>query len=122
MKLKTFEENTLVVEALHPIERMMIIIEGSLRMYQPTSDAAAAPQTPSQTTVFEEGDIVGHELVSWAASNPNFKDPPISNKHVKCLSKVTAFVLTSEDLRKLVSSKRIIFGTRAESGVFQCMR
>ncbi|KAL6282883.1 hypothetical protein ACE6H2_013812 [Prunus campanulata] len=75
MKLKTFEENTLVVEALHPLERMMIIIEGSLRMYQPTSDAAAAPQTPSQTTVFEEGDIVGHELVTWAASNPNFKDP-----------------------------------------------
>ncbi|CAB4276713.1 unnamed protein product [Prunus armeniaca] len=119
MKLRTFEENKLVVEAAHPLEQMMIIIEGSLRMYQTTSDAAAAP--PPQT-VFEAGDIVGHELVSWAASIRNFKDPPTSNTYVKCLSKVTAFVLTSEDLRKLVSSKRIMFGTRAEPEVFQWMR
>ncbi|PQM42799.1 cyclic nucleotide-gated ion channel 1-like [Prunus yedoensis var. nudiflora] len=83
MKLKTFKDNTLVVEPAHPLERMMIIIEGSLRMYQTTSDSAtAAEATPPQTTVFKEGDIVGHELVSWAASIRNFNDPPVSNKYV----------------------------------------
>ncbi|KAI5332259.1 hypothetical protein L3X38_022388 [Prunus dulcis] len=105
MKLKTFDDKEYIIEAEKPLEVMMIIVEGFGQVYPSTRHAAA--EAPSAQT-FKEGDILGRELVDWAAMTTHDR-PLISFQTVQCLTKVAAFVLKIEDLKRLVISKRIIF-------------
>lgn len=109
MKLKIFDDKEYIIEAEKPLEVMMIIVEGLVQVY-PSRELGmvlAAAEAPSAQT-FKEGDILGRELVDWAAM-PTHDRPPISSQTVQCLTKVAAFVLKFEDLKRLVISKRIIF-------------
>ncbi|XP_021802865.1 cyclic nucleotide-gated ion channel 1-like [Prunus avium] len=102
-----------------PIDRMLLIIEGTVLTYssitpnpsfargeETTKDSGAAPSpsTSMATNELEKGNVYGEELLKWASPNKTGIDNlPTSNENVRCHTKVEGFALSAKDLLKVVS-------------------
>ncbi|KAL6282758.1 hypothetical protein ACE6H2_013687 [Prunus campanulata] len=99
-----------------PIDRMLLIIEGTVLTYSITpnpsltrveetiKDSGAAPSPSMATKQLGKGDVYGEELLTWASPKKTGMDNlPTSNESVKCHTKVEGFALSAQDLLLVVS-------------------
>ncbi|XP_008225852.2 PREDICTED: cyclic nucleotide-gated ion channel 1-like [Prunus mume] len=103
LKPKVFEENAKVVEVGEPLNALLYIIAGSMKVYLPIIDAGEAAPSNSFDTL-EKGMFVGEQLLYWAMKTKAFDDQPASFKTIQCTKKVEAFALTVDDLKTLALS------------------
>ncbi|CAL2252715.1 unnamed protein product [Prunus armeniaca] len=101
---KIFQENDTVVEAGQPLHSMLFIISGTMQAYVPIRDA---PREVARPQTFEKGMFFGEQLLDWAAKTKTFDDQPLSDKTVRCSTKVEAFALTIDDLKTLVKTGKL---------------
>ncbi|CAL8148425.1 unnamed protein product [Prunus armeniaca] len=119
LKPVTYAVDHIIFPKEHPIDRMLLIIEGTVLTYSITpipsltpgeeKDSGAAPSPfPSMATKqLGKGDVYGEELLTWASPKKTGIDNlPTSNEYVKCHTKVEGFVLSAQDLLKVVSKSK----------------
>nr|XP_011470672.1 PREDICTED: cyclic nucleotide-gated ion channel 1-like [Fragaria vesca subsp. vesca] len=104
-----YNENNFILQEGDPVDKMLFITQGDAIIYRTSPDGSGS----SSTSSISNGDHYGEQLLNLAPD----VDPlslPISNWSVKCSTKVEAFFLMAEDLRKikihLVESGYIIDG------------
>ncbi|KAM2516684.1 hypothetical protein PS1_031653 [Malus domestica] len=104
LKPMIYNENKYINREMEPIEKMLFITQGTVRIYN-TSNIGGSGF--SRTSCLVRGDFHGEELLNWALYNVNVAsssdDLPISTRIVKCSTKVEGFTLMANDLRSLVS-------------------
>ncbi|KAM1049689.1 hypothetical protein FF2_031234 [Malus domestica] len=104
LKPMIYNENKYIIREMEPIEKMLFITQGTVRIYN-TSNIGGSGF--SRTSCLVRGDFHGEELLNWALYNVNVAsssdDLPISTRIVKCSTKVEGFTLMANDLRSLVS-------------------
>ncbi|PRQ58725.1 putative potassium channel, voltage-dependent, ERG [Rosa chinensis] len=107
MEIVEYPENTLIVERAGPLDRMVVITEGTMGVYKTSTNPS--PSAIIQGS-FDQVNVYGQiQLVSWALStNGNLDSLPISEETVKCHTKVEGFVLTASDLKKVLSKYGVI--------------
>lgn len=105
LKPVTYPENSYIVKEGEQLHFMLIITEGIIWKWTPTSTTCSSGKTNSSMVrkVLEKGDFYGEELLVWASPENSFAVLPISTEIVRCHTIVHAFVLTDEDLRSVVS-------------------
>ncbi|XP_062012689.1 cyclic nucleotide-gated ion channel 1-like [Rosa rugosa] len=101
-----YEENSYVVRAGEPDDKMLIITQGVLIVYVDNT-AAGSSSIIIPKSRFEKGEVYGEELLNGRI--------PISTRDVKCQTKVEAFALTSRGLKFVVTMLR---QTRTTSTLF----
>ncbi|CAL2252409.1 unnamed protein product [Prunus armeniaca] len=114
----TYAVDHIIFSKGHPIDRMLLIIEGTVLTYSITpipsltrseettkdSGAVPSPSTSVATKKLEERYVYGEELLTWASPNNTGMDNlPTSNENVKCHTKVEGFALSAKDLHLVVS-------------------
>ncbi|KAI5331642.1 hypothetical protein L3X38_021768 [Prunus dulcis] len=108
----TYAPDHIIFPMGHPIDRMLLIIEGTVLTYsssftrgeETTKDSGVAPSPSMATEELERGYVYGEELLKWASPNKTGIDKlPTSNENVKCLTKVEGFVLSAKNLQLVVS-------------------
>ncbi|XP_048427151.1 cyclic nucleotide-gated ion channel 1-like [Pyrus x bretschneideri] len=97
----SYNENSFIFQMGDPIDRMLFIIGGIAWTYT-SSDVQAEQGIPSMAPKpLRKGDFYGEELLDCASDS--FTKLPISSKHVRCQTKVEAFVLMAKDLKTVIS-------------------
>ncbi|XP_062005977.1 uncharacterized protein LOC133723169 [Rosa rugosa] len=95
-----YEENSYVVRAGDPDDRMLIITQGVIvctdRFRANAATAVSSSMIPKSR--FEKGEVYGGQLLTIEVDHPI----PISSRDVKCHTKVEAFALTSDGLKSVV--------------------
>ena len=83
---------------------MLFITQGSVCCFK-TSNGENSMGMDSDAHYIEKGEIWGEELLEWGfnRSSAHKKWVPISTKILKTTSKVEAFALMANDLKKLLS-------------------
>ncbi|CAB4306968.1 unnamed protein product [Prunus armeniaca] len=119
LKPVTYAVDHIIFPKEHPIDRMLLIIEGTVLTYSITpipsltpgeekdSGAAPSPSPSMATKQLGKGGVYGEELLTWASPEKTGIDNlPSSNEYVKCHTKVEGFVLSAQDLLKVVSKSK----------------
>ncbi|XP_021816227.1 cyclic nucleotide-gated ion channel 1-like isoform X1 [Prunus avium] len=117
LKPVTYAVDHIIFPKEHPIDRMLLIIKGTVLTYsitpipsltpgeETTKDSGAAPSMA--TKQLGKGGVYGEELLTWASPEKTGIDNlPTSNEYVKCHTKVEGFVLSAQDLLKVVSKSK----------------
>ncbi|XP_008225619.1 PREDICTED: cyclic nucleotide-gated ion channel 1-like [Prunus mume] len=106
----TYKANQMIFREGEPIDRMLLIIDGTVFTYSNSSFARREETTedsgvPSPKDKEEPGkSVYGEKLLRWASPNKSgFKDLPPWTENVKCLTKVEGFTLSAQDLQRVVS-------------------
>ncbi|PQP92223.1 hypothetical protein Pyn_39232 [Prunus yedoensis var. nudiflora] len=106
LKPKTYEVDRFIVKMDHPINRMLLITEGTVLTYkhirdeETEKDSGAAP-SPSPSMINRQlgkGDVYGQELLTWSSNQSGSHRHPICSEYVQCQTNVEGFVLSAEDL------------------------
>jgi hypothetical protein len=103
LKPKYYNEDIYILQMGEPL-MMLFITQGSVCCFK-TSNGENSMGMDSDAQYIEKGEIWGEELLEWGfnRSSAHKKWVPISTKIVKTTSKVEAFALTANDLKKLLS-------------------
>ncbi|PQM37349.1 cyclic nucleotide-gated ion channel 1-like [Prunus yedoensis var. nudiflora] len=109
----TYPADHIIFQMGHPIDRMLLIIDGTAWTYRTTpnpsfargDDSGAAPSPPQTATKrLGKGDVYGENLLTWASANKSgFEDLPRYTEYLKCDTKVEGFTLSAQDLLSVVS-------------------
>ncbi|CAL9015990.1 unnamed protein product, partial [Prunus brigantina] len=106
----TFEADQIIFQMGHPIDRMLLIIEGTAWTYrtrgeETAKDSGAAPSpSPTEPKRLGKGDVYGENLLTWAsAAKSGYEDLPQFTEYLKCETKVEGFTLSAQDLLRVVS-------------------
>ncbi|KAL6282756.1 hypothetical protein ACE6H2_013685 [Prunus campanulata] len=96
----TYPADRVIFQVGDPIDRMLLIIEGTVWTY---------------SKQLGEGDVYEENLLTWAsADKPRFEDLPRCTEYLKCETKVEGFTLSAQDLLRVVSkhegSWKLYFG------------
>lgn len=95
-------ENSYVAKVGEPIDRMVLITEGTMWIYTSNTSSAA-----NIRTTVENGQIYGDEqLLSWVSKDMqhvSFSTLPISNENVKCHTRVQGYAITAKNLKAVAS-------------------
>ncbi|CAN6564743.1 unnamed protein product [Malus baccata var. baccata] len=102
LKPATYSENSFIFRTGDPLDCMLLIIEGTMWTYASSDSHAGQGISSMGIKPLRKGDFYGEELLDWAS---DFTKVPVSSKHVKCHTKVKAFVLMAEDLGTVVSPR-----------------
>ncbi|KAL6197425.1 hypothetical protein ACLB2K_033034 [Fragaria x ananassa] len=81
-----YEENSYLVRAGEPDDKMLIITQGVLAIYVENKTASGSSSIIIPKSRIEKGEVYGEELLNGPI--------PISTRDVKCQTKVEAFALT----------------------------
>ncbi|KAI5331643.1 hypothetical protein L3X38_021769 [Prunus dulcis] len=114
LKLVTYKADHIIFQMDHPINRMLLIIEGTVLTYkhtrgeETTKDSGAAPSpSPSMITrLLGKGDVYGQELLTWSSNQSGIHSHPICSENVQCQTNVEGFVLSAEDLVEVSKCQR----------------
>lgn len=93
-----YEENSYLVRAGEPDDKMLIITQGMLAVYVDNNTASGSSSVIIPKSRIEKGEVYGEELLNGLI--------PISTRDVKCQTKVEAFALTSRGLKYVVKMLR----------------
>ncbi|XP_021816238.1 cyclic nucleotide-gated ion channel 1-like [Prunus avium] len=97
LKPVTYAVDHIIFPKEHPIDRMLLIIEGTVWTYGTSGEETA-------TKELGKGDVYGEELLMWASPyKAGIDNLPTSNENVKCHTQVEGFALSAKDLLKVVS-------------------
>ncbi|KAE8037506.1 hypothetical protein FH972_010092 [Carpinus fangiana] len=103
LKPKYYNEDIYILQVGEPL-MMLFITQGSVCSFK-TSNGENSMGMDSDAQFIEKGEIWGEELLEWGfnCSSAHKKWVPISTKILKTTSKVEAFALMANDLKKLLS-------------------
>ncbi|KAM1070346.1 hypothetical protein ACFX1X_002187 [Malus domestica] len=101
LKPVTYIENSIIFRMGDLLDSMLIIIEGTVWTYASTDSQAGQGISLMDTEPLGKGHCYGEELLDCASDC--FTKLPVSSKHVKCHTKIEAFVLLAKDLETVVS-------------------
>ncbi|KAM2007123.1 hypothetical protein ACFX15_002077 [Malus domestica] len=101
LKPVTYIENSIIFRMGDLLDSMLIITEGTVWTYASTDSQAGQGISLMDTEPLGKGHCYGEELLDCASDC--FTKLPVSSKHVKCHTKVEAFVLLAKDLETVVS-------------------
>ncbi|KAD0176508.1 hypothetical protein FH972_027276 [Carpinus fangiana] len=103
LKPKYYNEDIYILQVGEPL-MMLFFTQGSVCCFK-TSNGENRMGMDSDAQYIEKYEIWGEELLEWGfnCSSAHKKLVPISTKIVKTTSKVEAFALTANDLKKLLS-------------------
>ncbi|KAL6282751.1 hypothetical protein ACE6H2_013680 [Prunus campanulata] len=109
---KTYEVDRFIFKKDHPINRLLLITEGTVLTYKHTrgeetkKDSGAAPSS-SPSRELREGTVYGQELLTWSSNQSGIHSHPICSENVQCQTKVVeGFVLSAEDLVEVSKCQR----------------
>ncbi|KAH7557777.1 hypothetical protein JRO89_XS11G0219200 [Xanthoceras sorbifolium] len=97
-----YTEDTHIVRERDPIDQMLFVLQGRLRMYSCSSSASGTARHRGIRyipQVHENGDFCGEELVAWFQADPYSSNLPISTRTIRTATRVEGFALMFEDLR-----------------------
>ncbi|XP_050369817.1 uncharacterized protein LOC126787936 [Argentina anserina] len=98
----TYIENAHIIKAGTELDFMLFVIEGIMIWTNTTSDSLTTGYMMPKLCI-EKGDVYGEKLMSWASSNMNVSDLPISTQDFKCQKKIEAFSLKASHVQNVVS-------------------
>ncbi|KAL6123072.1 hypothetical protein ACLB2K_075599 [Fragaria x ananassa] len=94
-----------VAKVDEPVDRMVLVTEGTMWIYSSNSTGASASNKIHRTV--ENGGIYGDEqLLSWVSKNMqhvSLATIPISTENVKCHTRVEGFAITATDLKAVAT-------------------
>ncbi|KAK3218811.1 hypothetical protein Dsin_012781 [Dipteronia sinensis] len=115
IKPRVYAELTCIVREGDPIDEMLFVLHGKLWNF---SSAASSTNNVSprdrRKEILKDGDFWGEELVNWVQDESSYNlcgcfssssKKFISQTTIKALTKVEAFVLRIDDLKKLFNEK-----------------
>ncbi|KAM1407508.1 hypothetical protein ACFX2F_002078 [Malus domestica] len=105
LKPVTYNKNKFVFRMGDPVDCILFIIEGTVWTYALSDSQAGQGISSLATKRLVKGDFYGVELLDCATDS--FTELPASGKHVKCQTKVEAFLLMANDLDAVVSEHRL---------------
>ncbi|XP_068316276.1 cyclic nucleotide-gated ion channel 1-like [Pyrus communis] len=105
LKPVTYNKNDFVFRMGDPVDCMLFIIEGTVWTCALSDSQAGQGISSLATKRLVKGDFYGEELLDCASDS--FTELPASGKHVKCQTKVEAFLLMANDLDAVVSEHRL---------------
>ncbi|ESR35395.1 hypothetical protein CICLE_v10006626mg, partial [Citrus x clementina] len=105
LKLAYYNERSYIGREGNPVDEMLFVVQGKLRVYTSVSTV----RTGSQRTGHRDhknhhlkgGDFCGEELVAWFQADPYSSNFPVSTRTIQALTDVEAFVLMADDLQNL---------------------
>ncbi|KAL6132181.1 hypothetical protein ACLB2K_070552 [Fragaria x ananassa] len=105
LKPVIYPENSYVAKVDEPVDRMVLVIEGTMWIYSSNSTGTSASNKIHRTV--ENGGIYGDEqLLSWVSKNMqhvSLATIPISTENVKCHTRVEGFAITATDLKAVAT-------------------
>ncbi|KAL6127558.1 hypothetical protein ACLB2K_070923 [Fragaria x ananassa] len=105
LKPVIYPEHSYVAKVDEPVDRMVLVTEGTMWIYSSDSTGTSASNKIHRTV--ENGGIYGDEqLLSWASKNMqhvSFATIPISKENVKCHTRVEGFAITAKDLKAVAT-------------------
>ncbi|KAL6132182.1 hypothetical protein ACLB2K_070565 [Fragaria x ananassa] len=100
-----YPENSYVAKVDEPVDRMVLVTEGTMWIYSSNSTGTSASNKIHRTV--ENGGIYGDEqLLSWVSKNMqhvSLATIPISTENVKCHTRVEGFAITATDLKAVAT-------------------
>ncbi|KAI9160118.1 hypothetical protein LWI28_005226 [Acer negundo] len=108
IKPVVYAELTCIVREGDSIDKMLFVLHGKLWNF---SSAASSTNNVSprdrRKEILKDGDFWGEELVDWVQDESSYSSSNklISHTTIKALTKVEAFVLRIDDLKKLFNEK-----------------
>ncbi|KAK3218886.1 hypothetical protein Dsin_012856 [Dipteronia sinensis] len=121
IKPRVYAELTCIVREGDPIDEMLFVLHGKLWN---SSSAASSMNNISprdrRKEILKDGDFWGEELVNWVqdkSSSSSSSEKLISQSTIKALTKVEAFVLSNDDLKKLFDEKAKIIQSWFHTGM-----
>ncbi|XP_022945925.1 cyclic nucleotide-gated ion channel 1-like isoform X1 [Cucurbita moschata] len=106
-------ERSLIIQEGEPLDEMVFIIRGQVRIYSKSDNGIAA--SSSLFNCLTKGDFYGEALLEWALHHPTSTTVPISTKTLRAHSKVEAFILIANDLKTVVSKFWWLFSRNSPS-------
>ncbi|CAB4306977.1 unnamed protein product [Prunus armeniaca] len=97
LKPVTYKADDIIFQMDHPINRMLLIIEGTVLTYK---------HTRGEETTKDSGDVYGQELLTWSSNQSGSHSRPICSENVQCRTNVEGFVLLAEDLVEVSKCER----------------
>lgn len=103
-------ERTHIVREGYPIDEMLFVVQGKQWTYTSKGRTTRLETSnhcrdydiiPSKKDHLEDGDFCGEELVAWAMDDPSSSNLPVSTRTIQALTKVEAFALMADDLKKV---------------------
>ena len=107
LKPVLYIEHSFIFRKEDPLDEMLFITRGKVLAYSSSTCSEGANS-------LEKGDFYGEELLDWAAKTETFEDLPLSDKTVRCSTKVEAFALTVDDLKTLVKTGKLKTSSKGE--------
>lgn len=105
LKLAFYKERSYIVREGNPIDEMLFVVQGKLRINTSGSNATTRSQRIGRRNHknhhLKEGDFCGEELVAWFQADPYSSNFPISTKTIQALTDVEVFVLMADDLQNM---------------------
>ncbi|KAL6132171.1 hypothetical protein ACLB2K_070542 [Fragaria x ananassa] len=105
LKPVIYPENSYVAKVDEPVDRMVLVTEGTMWIYSSNSTGTSASNKIHRTV--ENGGIYGDEqLLSWVSKNMqhvSLATIPISTENVKCHTRVEGFAITATDLKAVAT-------------------
>ncbi|XP_068316271.1 cyclic nucleotide-gated ion channel 1-like [Pyrus communis] len=101
LKPVRYIENSFVLRMGDPVDYMFFITKGTVWIYESSDGQTGQGISSMDTKRLGKGHFYGEELLDCASHR--FTKLPVSSKHVKCQTKVEAFVLMAKDLETVVS-------------------
>ncbi|KAK0598498.1 hypothetical protein LWI29_035225 [Acer saccharum] len=97
-----YAEHTRIVREGDPINKMLFVLNGQLAASSRNKLAASSTKNVSPKEILKGGDFWGEELVNWVQDKSSSSS---SSKKLISLTKVEAFVLKIDGLKKLFHEK-----------------
>ncbi|KAK2654172.1 hypothetical protein Ddye_014028 [Dipteronia dyeriana] len=111
VKPVVYVERTRIVREGDPIDEMLFVLQGKLGIFssEHTGSMNNVPPRDRRKDLLKDGDFWGEELVKWVlqdeSSSSSSSNKLISHTTIQALTKVEAFVLRIDDLKKMFNEK-----------------
>ncbi|KAK3218693.1 hypothetical protein Dsin_012663 [Dipteronia sinensis] len=106
IKPKVYDERTHIVLEGDPIDEMLFVLHSKLWNFSSAASSTNnVPPRDRRKEFLKDGDVWGEELVSWGQDESSSSNKLISHTAIQALTKVEAFVLRIDDLKKLFNEK-----------------
>ena len=108
LKPVVYSEGTTIIREGEPINRMTFVLRGKTLAY-----SNSLPDIRHRHQ--EDCNVRRKELIDWVENGNSYQQPPISDRTIRALTNVEAFILKADDL-KYALDLRLVF-KRAATGI-----